>query len=222
MDTRQRNTLIRMVVSLAVFAYIGYLAWFSLPRFDFWIIMAFFTVYLAWSIIENIAYRAPETLAIEDDDRRSYIYLQLSSLLVLFYALFDFLEFHFTRNTTWEPVICYIGFVMFFINCIVRYRAIVSLGKYYNPRVALYEEHGLVKSGAYRRIRHPFYLSAILSVLSITLVFNSWGAFLIIILAVLPAVIYRIKVEEEFMLRHFGGSYKEYMEQTNRLLPGIW
>ncbi|MDD3270048.1 MAG: isoprenylcysteine carboxylmethyltransferase family protein [Syntrophomonadaceae bacterium] len=222
MDSRQRNVLIRMIIVLILFAYIGYLAWSRLPRFDFWVIMAFFAIYLTWSIIETIIYRAPETRAIEDDDRRSYVYLQLSSLFVLFYALMDFLEYHLTRINGLEPAINYAGFLLFFIYCLIRYRAIVSLGKYYNPRVALYEEHSLVKDRAYLRIRHPFYLSAMLSVLSITFIFNSWGSLLIVILAVIPAIIYRIKVEEEFLLRHFGESYKEYMGQTSRLIPKIW
>ncbi|MDD2619288.1 MAG: hypothetical protein PHC92_01255, partial [Syntrophomonadaceae bacterium] len=131
MDSRQRNTLISMIVGLFIFAYIGYLAWNTLPRYDFGIIAAFFAVYLSWSIIESMAYKVPETRAIEDDDRRSYIYLQLSSMIVLFCALIDFLEYHYTRNFSYEPLINYLGFFVFFVNCVIRYRAIQSLGKYY-------------------------------------------------------------------------------------------
>ncbi|MEN6348443.1 MAG: isoprenylcysteine carboxylmethyltransferase family protein [Syntrophomonas sp.] len=222
MDERKRRVLIRMIISLTVFIYISYLAWKSLPRFDFGVIVAFFALYISWSVIETIMYKAPETLAVDDDDRRSYIYLQLSSLLTLFFALFDFLEFHLTRISSLEPGIVYVGFILFLLYTIIRYQALVSLGKYYNPRVALYEEHTLITSGVYQYLRHPFYLTALLISLAVSLLFNSWGALLLFLFTVIPAILYRIRVEEEFLLKHFGNRYKEYMEKTKALIPGLW
>ena len=57
MNTRVRNVIIRMVISIIVFIYISYLAWKSLPRSDFMVIMAFFALFLGWSIIEMLIYR---------------------------------------------------------------------------------------------------------------------------------------------------------------------
>lgn len=222
MNKRVRNVIIRMLVFVVVFIYISYLAWQSLPRFDVIVIMAFFAVFLTWSIIETLIYKDPETLAVEDGDQRSYIYLQLSSLLVLFYALMDFIAYHLSRINALEPGIIIAGFVLFILNSILRYQAITTLGAFYNPRVAIYQEHTLVTAGIYSRIRHPMYLSAILNAVTISLVFSSWGALLIILFAVLPAVVYRIRIEEEFMLRHWGSEYREYMENSKKMIPGIW
>ncbi|WP_054695935.1 methyltransferase family protein [Syntrophomonas palmitatica] len=222
MEPRLRNVLIRMFISVAVFIYIGYLAWQRLSPFDFWVIMAFFGVYLTWSIIETIIYKSPDTLAKEDDDRKSYIYLQFSSMAALFYALVDFIEYHFTRNPAFEPAVTVIGFVVFLVSCVIRYQAIITLGKYYNPRVSVYEEHSLITRGIYRNIRHPIYVSAILNVAAIAMIFNSWGALILAAAAVVPAVIYRINVEEEFLLKHFDNDYKCYMEQSKKLIPKIW
>lgn len=222
MNTRIRNVIIRMIISITVFIYISYLAWQSLPRFDFKVIMAFFAVFLVWSVIETLIYQDPDTLAAEDGDRRSYVYLQLSSLLVLLYALMDFMEYHFSRMDAWEPGIIIAGFVVFLLNSVLRYHAITTLGSFYNPRVAIYQEHTLITAGIYRSIRHPMYLSAILNVMAISLIFSSWGALLIMLFAVLPAVVYRIKIEEEFLLKHLGSEYQVYMEQSKRMIPGIW
>ncbi|MDD3271760.1 MAG: hypothetical protein PHR04_06660, partial [Syntrophomonadaceae bacterium] len=134
MNTRVRNVIIRMIISIIVLVYISYLAWQTLPRFDFMILMAFFALFLGWSIIETLIYKDPDTLAVEDDDRRSYLFLQLSSLLALFYALIDFLDYHYTRMGNFEPWVIYLGFVIFILNSILRYHAITTLGKYYNPR----------------------------------------------------------------------------------------
>lgn len=222
MSSRKRRVAVRMLIFLALFVYIGYIARQLLPFFDFWVIMAFFTLYFGWTIIETIVYREPQSPVVEDDDQRSYLFLQLSSMLVLFVAMLDFLEFHYTRITYLEPGIIVLGFVLFLVNAIVRYRAIISLGAYYNPRVALYEKHSLVKEGSYRSIRHPFYLSAFLSVLSLSCIFNSGAALLLTVLAVIPAIVYRINIEEGFLLEHFGEEYKDYMAKSSRIIPGIW
>jgi len=222
LTTRQRNVMIRMLVSLFIFAYIAYLAWHWLPHTDFYVIIAFFGVFLIWSVIETALYQPPDTLATEDDDRKSYIYLQLSSFAVLIYAILDFTEWHYTRLSQWEPWVILAGFIVYLLFAILRYQAITNLGKYYNLRVAKYEEHQLITHGIYAGIRHPFYLTALLSVLAISLIFSSWGALALSLLLAIPAIVYRINIEEEFMLQHFGSEYQEYMKQTKRLIPGIW
>jgi protein-S-isoprenylcysteine O-methyltransferase Ste14 len=223
LNTRVRNVIIRMVISIIVFIYISYLAWKSLPRSDFMVIMAFFALFLGWSIIEMLIYKDPDTVAVEDGDRRSYLFLQLSSLLALFYALIDFLDYHhYTRMWSFEPWIIYAGFLVFILNTILRYNAITTLGKYYNPRVAIYQEHSLVTTGVYKKIRHPMYLSALLNIVAIAFIFSSWGTLLIMLFAVLPAVIYRINIEEEFLLTRLGNEYQQYLEKSKKIIPGIW
>lgn len=222
MNPRLRNVLVRMLVSLIVFAYIGSLAFKTLPRFDFLVIVTFFAVFLSWSIIETAIYKDPETAAVEDDDRRSYIYLQLSSLLVLFYSLFDFTTYHWSRLASLEPVIIYLGFGIFILNALVRYAALTRLGSMFNPRVAIYQQHHLVETGIYQFIRHPMYLSAILNTVAISLIFSSGGAIAMILIAVIPAICFRIRIEEEFMIKHFPEKYPDYMQRSKRLIPGIW
>jgi len=88
--------------------------------------------------------------------------------------------------------------------------------------VAIYEEHSLVTNGIYKKIRHPMYLSALLNVLAIALIFSSWGALVIMLFAVLPAVIYRINIEEEVLLTHLGSDYRQYLDNSKKMIPGIW
>jgi len=140
----------------------------------------------------------------------------------LLYAIQDFTGWHYTRLENWEPWVIIGGFLIYVAFALLRYRAIVTLGKYYNLRVAIYEEHSLITHGIYSSIRHPFYLTALLSVISISLIFSSWGGLLLSLVLTVPAIIYRINIEEDFMLRHFGSEYQEYMARTKKLLPGIW
>ena len=221
MNTRQKN-FIRMIIAVAIFIYIGYWARIYLPRFDFAVIMSFIALYLTWSIIETLIYQQPQTYAIEDDDRRSFAYMQFSSIAVLLYAILDFTGLHFTRIYSGEPTIIYIGFIIFIISSLIRYQAIRQLGHYYNPRVAVYQKHELITDGIYKHLPHPFYLSALLNTVSIALIFSSFGAVLLVLVAVIPAILYRINIEEEFMSRHFPDEYPFYMQTSKRLIPGIW
>jgi protein-S-isoprenylcysteine O-methyltransferase Ste14 len=222
LNRRLRNVIIRIVISLIVFVYIAYLAYQALDSFDFWVIIAFFTMFFTWSIIEIYIYRDPETPVVADNDQKTYIFLQMSSLLVLFYALMDFTTYQWSRMTEMEPLIVYAGFAVFIGNALLRYAALTTLGQLFNLRVAKYQEHHLVQSGIYQYIRHPMYLSALLNSLAVSLIFSSWGALLIILAAEMPAIWNRIKVEEEFMLEHFPGEYSTYMQNSKRMIPGIW
>ncbi|MGI5880676.1 MAG: methyltransferase family protein [Syntrophomonadaceae bacterium] len=222
MNTRQRNVFIRMIIAVAIFIYIGYMARSYLPKFDFITIMSFIALYLTWSIIETLIYRQPQTYAVEDDDRRSFAYMQFSSVAVLLYAMLDFTGLHISRINSAEPIIIYTGFLVFILSSLIRYQSIRQLGHYYNPRVAVYQKHELIAEGIYKHLRHPFYLSAVLNTVAIALIFSSFGAVLLVLIAVIPAILYRITIEEEFMSRHFPDKYPAYMQTSKRLIPGIW
>lgn len=223
MNTRQRNVLIRMGAALLIFIYVGYIGWKNLPRFDFWVMAAFFALYLIWQVVfEFWIYQDPDDFVTLDNDKKSYLYLQLAFMMALLFAAIDFLETHYTRNMDWEPTVIYVGFGLFIISCAVRWWGFKSIGKFFNPRVSIYENHQLVTTGAYKMIRHPLYLGSLLSFIAIPMVFNSWGAMLIMLLATVPALIYRIKIEEELLIRHFGDEYLDYMQKTKKVIPWVW
>lgn len=218
-----KRFFIRVIILGGVFAYIAWLAWQELPKSDFLVMVSFFALFLLWNLLsEFLIYKAPDTYVIEDADNKSFLYLQLSFLIALFYAAIDFVELGITRNKLLEPNIIYLGFILFIISCIIRWWGYNSIGKFFNPRVAIYEDHQLIMEGAYKKLRHPIYLGDVLGFIAITFVFNSWGAMLIILCATIPALIYRIKIEEEFMLKHFPEEYLAYMQNTKKLIPKLW
>ncbi|NLB88112.1 MAG: hypothetical protein GX790_02635, partial [Syntrophomonadaceae bacterium] len=157
MSNKQR-VFIRIIIAVAIFIYIAWLAWYELTRPDFLVITSFILLYLTWTLVaETLLYKEPDTYVIEDADNKYYIYLQLSFLLALFYATIDFVELNFTRYKALEPTIIYVGFVLFIISCLIRWWGFNSIGKFFNPRVALYEDHKLITEGAYKKLRHPLY-----------------------------------------------------------------
>jgi len=223
MNSRKRGVMVRMFIAVAIFIYVGFKSRELLPAFDIGVMISFFLIYLFWTTVaETLIYQDPDEYVIEDDDKKSYIYLQLSFMIALFFATIDFVGLHYTRINTFEPFVVYAGFAVFAVSCLVRWWGFNSLGKFFNPRVAIYENHQLITTGAYKNIRHPLYLGSLLSFLAIPMVFNSWGALLLILFTTVPSLIYRINVEEELLAKHFGQAYSKYVKKTKKLFPGIW
>ncbi len=93
-------------------------------------------------------------------------------------------------------------------------------GKNLTDTVVTRREHSLVTSGPYAWVRHPFYDTAALGTMAISLIAANWFILLTGFLVV-ALLIVRTKTEEEKLLARFGDSYREYMERTGRFIPRI-
>lgn len=89
------------------------------------------------------------------------------------------------------------------------------------PLVAFEKTTTLVRTGAYRYIRHPLYSS---------LLFLAWGIFFkapswlggLLALAASLFLAATARVEEAENLRYFGQPYQEYMQETRRFVPFLF
>jgi len=78
--------------------------------------------------------------------------------------------------------------------------------------------HTLVTHGPYQWVRHPFYDSAALVIVAISLMAANWflllgGCILMTLLVI------RTRTEEKNLVARFGGHYRAYVTQTGRFLP---
>lgn len=88
-------------------------------------------------------------------------------------------------------------------------------------QVAEDREHQVATSGPYRFVRHPMYVSIILSWPALALLLGSWWALFTGTLAS-GLIILRTALEDRKLLKELPG-YSEYSKQVRyRLLPGIW
>lgn len=95
-----------------------------------------------------------------------------------------------------------------------------SLGSNLTDTVVTRQNHTLVVHGPYRWIRHPFYDSAALFTVAVSLITANWF-FLMTGVLVSCLLIIRTRTEEENLLARFGSSYRADMERTGRFLPRI-
>jgi protein-S-isoprenylcysteine O-methyltransferase Ste14 len=95
-----------------------------------------------------------------------------------------------------------------------------SLGTNLTDTVVTRQEHTLVLHGPYRWIRHPFYDSAALLMVAISMIAANW--FLLVMGVVVSSLlIIRTRTEEANLVARFGDSYRTYMERTGGFLPRI-
>lgn len=104
----------------------------------------------------------------------------------------------------------------------VRWTAILSLGKAFSANVAIRPAQTIYRSGLYRYLRHPSYSGLLLVFLAIALHERNWLAAAVVLLPTTAAVLYRIHVEEAALRQAFGAEYAAYSKTTWRLIPGVF
>ena len=87
--------------------------------------------------------------------------------------------------------------------------------------IELAAEQRVISSGPYAWVRHPMYAAALIMLLGMPIALGSWWSVLVI-LAILPVLIWRLMDEERFLVRNLPG-YADYQNRVRyRLLPSIW
>jgi len=113
-----------------------------------------------------------------------------------------------------------LGMCLVLLGVIIRAIGIRTLGKYFSRDVETWDNHKVVRTGIYKHIRHPAYAGNILQVVGFPLILNSYYSLVISVITIC-AFIWRIRVEEEFLIREIP-EYRKYMEETKRIIPKIW
>ena len=114
-----------------------------------------------------------------------------------------------------------VGLIMVLLGLVGAVWARIYLGSNWSGYVTYKENHELVTTGPYRFARHPIYTSLLLMGIG---TFIYYGYYFILGIFIIMGIIFlwRIKKEEEIMIKLFGQKYKDYMKKTKRLVPGVW
>ena len=113
------------------------------------------------------------------------------------------------------------GLIMFLIFSWLQVWAYKSLGKDYAQDIVILKEHQLHTTGIYKFIRHPQYISQILSDLGAGLALLSFTVVPIVILFELPLFIIRASAEDKLLQKYFGKKFDTYKKQSGFIIPFI-
>jgi protein-S-isoprenylcysteine O-methyltransferase Ste14 len=114
------------------------------------------------------------------------------------------------------------GLLVMWSGLAIRVWAVVTLGQAFRTTVEVDEHQTVNAEGPYKWVRHPSYSGLILIVTGFGIAIGNWLS--LAICAVLPiiAVIRRIRIEEDEMIRVLGLEYEAYCKGRKRLVPGLW
>jgi protein-S-isoprenylcysteine O-methyltransferase Ste14 len=94
------------------------------------------------------------------------------------------------------------------------------LGRNWSAHVAVKEDHALIRTGPYRRLRHPIYTGILLAFLGTALVVGEWRALVAVPFALLAFAI-KSRLEERQMRQVFP-EYEQYQRETAAIIPFIY
>ena len=112
--------------------------------------------------------------------------------------------------------------MLFLAGLLLRWWAIITLGRFFTVDVTIEKDHELVERGPFRVVRHPSYTGVLLAFVGFALSLSNWAALLVILLPIFAAFIHRMNVEEDALSRALGSRYTEYMRRTKRLVPFVY
>ncbi len=164
--------------------------------------------------------RAKGEVLKEEKDDWSFWLIVVGMIAAFYLPALEYLFFTTTlpRTVSLQAV----GLLFIFSGSMLFIWARRALGHFYSGHLSVLEGQPLVQSGPYRFIRHPAYAGYLLIVLGLAVGYSSFAGFAAILFVLLPAVIYRIRVEDNLLSEHFGAKFIEYTNKVARLIPGIW
>ena len=114
-----------------------------------------------------------------------------------------------------------VGLALIVIGLTLTFVAASTLRRFYSPTLRVRRDHQLITHGLYRFVRHPFYTGVGTATVGV-LVYASSLVGLLILLALIPLVVNRIRIEEKMLTAEFGDSYRAYKKTTHKLIPFVY
>jgi protein-S-isoprenylcysteine O-methyltransferase Ste14 len=195
----------------------------SIFRVAFWVLFAgvfVMRIYFALRVRRAGERVMPDREAVEREGRGMF-----AVRVVLFLLLLGWLALY-AINPSWMGVLSvpfpdwlrWVGFALGLVSLGFWSWTQVALGKEWSPQLQLREEHHLVTTGPYSRIRHPLYTGMLGYGTGFALVTANW-VFVVLVVAIIAGLFARVPKEEQMMIEEFGEEYKAYMHKTGRFFP---
>jgi protein-S-isoprenylcysteine O-methyltransferase Ste14 len=146
---------------------------------------------------------------------RVVMFFTLIAILLLYaihHPWMEALDFYLPTWLRW------LGFAIGVASIALLIWAQIELGRQFSPQLQLRQEHQLIITGPYSRVRHPLYTALFGFGLSLAMVSANWFFVAFFVLSLFGLVI-RIPKEEQMMLDQFGDEYRQYMQRTGRFIP---
>jgi len=161
-----------------------------------------------------------ERALIKYERREKFLYylVDLGLIPIFFYLLTSWID---TFHIPFPPGARWLGAGLIFAGDLLFIWSHKALDKNWSPILEIRKGHTLVTDGPYRFVRHPMYAAIFLIGVGISLLSANWIVASSYMLPTTSLYLFRVSDEEEMMIRQFGNEYREYIRNTNRLIPKL-
>lgn len=105
------------------------------------------------------------------------------------------------------------------VGVALAWSAIAHLGRQFRITAGLWEDHELVRSGAYGVVRHPIYASLLAMLAATELRFTSWPWTLVSLALFVVGTEIRVHAEERLLAARFPDGFAAYRARVSAYIP---
>ncbi len=141
--------------------------------------------------------------------------LQMVAVAVLLFGLRD------PYADPLEIVLRVSGVLLSWCSVWLSWSSLRYLGSQWSFRARLHEDHQLITSGPFSKVRHPLFLAFFLLTVGTGLPFSTWPALLVATVLSLAGVAVRVRAEETLLRGRFGEQYERYADRVPAFIPSL-
>jgi protein-S-isoprenylcysteine O-methyltransferase Ste14 len=202
------------VLALMLAAIVAAFVWRGLPRWPVSAAAILWLVFISyWSAAARTA--APAQSSESAASRRVHVRLMNGAFLLLFVPL---LRQRFVPDTL---ALTLLGLALQVAAGSLGVWARRHLGRNWSGAITVAQDHQLVRTGPYRRLRHPIYTAMIGMFVGSALAIGEWHSLLGVAL-IAVAYARKIPLEERSLRTVFDAEYDEYRRSTWAVVPGVF
>jgi protein-S-isoprenylcysteine O-methyltransferase Ste14 len=206
----------------------GALVFIPAGTLDYWQAWLFLVCYFAASLVVSIWLEHNDPALLErrmrggpfaEGERSQKVIMTITSIGFLALLVVPGLDHRFGWSLMPEAV-AVLGDLLLFAGW-MGILAVFRANTYAAATIQVTSGQSLISTGPYAIVRHPMYAAALLMLLGIPISLGSWWGALVL-LALLPALAWRLIDEERLLLRDLEG-YADYRRKVPwRLIPHVW
>jgi protein-S-isoprenylcysteine O-methyltransferase Ste14 len=226
----EMNTLNIKAVSGLLFLLVVMAALLFVPArtLDYWQAWTFLAVYFASSLAITLYLMKKDPRLLErrmrggptaEKETTQKIIMIIASLGFIGLIVFSALDHRFAWSHM-PPYVALAGDVLVVLGWLAIF-FVFKENTFTSATIELASDQKVISTGPYALVRHPMYAGALLMLLGIPISLGSWWGILVIV-AMMPALLWRLFDEEKFLARNLAG-YVEYQNKVRyRLIPLVW
>jgi protein-S-isoprenylcysteine O-methyltransferase Ste14 len=180
---------------------------------------------IAWGVIRyrpNIKSRKTEKSVVSRTLKERFsMVISATGLgyIPLIWIFTDFLDgFDYNQNT----MLLVVGAALLLVSLKLFRSTHKALGKMWSHSLDLREDHKLVTSGIYEKVRHPMYTAFWVWAIGAAFLLPNWVAGFSGLIGFGTLFFLRVGQEEDMMRAEFGQEYDDYIKRTSKVFPHIY